>query len=419
MTAVDISENVYKKTFNNYDEARRYLFKLYNNNYTILNKRPTLDGGFFGIGQKEKLEITYKILDRFNDNDMFSRISQKREESHENVSFDKNKEELLKNLQAQMGQPVIQTQMNELVRQISELNSKIDSQPAVVPVPSTAEEHSSIQRIEEMLAQNEFTYSFIKRIKDRLKSEFSLEKLEDFKLVQRQVVDWIGESIGVDNDVSVRLPRTVILVGPTGVGKTTTLVKLAAQNVIAAKNNGKVIRMCFISTDSMRVGAQEQLERWVNLFEIKVEKAENAEDVKMLYERYKNSVDMIFIDTGGYSPNDATHIGRMKATLDVPGMNPEIYLAVTASTKARDLVNIMQNYEPFGYKSVIITKCDESNQYGNVISVLYERHKRVSYITNGQKASGCIEKANPISFLMRLEDFEIDRIHIEDKFGVN
>ena len=79
----------------------------------------------------------------------------------------------------------------------------------------------------------------------------------------------------------------------------------------------------------------------------------------------------------------------------------------------------MQNYEPFGYKSVIVTKCDESNQYGNVISVLSERHKSISYITNGQKASGCIEKANPVSFLIRLEDFEIDRIHIEDKFGVN
>ena len=70
-----------------------------------------------------------------------------------------------------------------------------------------------------------------------------IEKLEDFKLVQRQVVDWIGESINVSRDVTVRLPRTIILVGPTGVGKTTTLVKLAAQNVIAAKKNGKVIRI--------------------------------------------------------------------------------------------------------------------------------------------------------------------------------
>ena len=93
------------------------------------------------------------------------------------------------------------------------------------------------------------------------------------------------------------------------------------RKVIAAKKNGKVIRMCFITTDSMRVGAQEQLERWVNLFDIKVEKAETAEDVQSIYESYKNSVDMIFIDTGGYSPNDAAHIGKMKTVLDVPGIS--------------------------------------------------------------------------------------------------
>ena len=156
MTAIDISENVYTEIFNNYEEARQHLFKLYNKNYQILDKHPTLDGGFFGFGQKQKLSVTYKILDRFNDNELFSRIPQKREETHENVSFDKNKEELLKNLQAQSGQPVLQTQMNELVRQISELNSKIDSQQSTTIV-TTAEDHINIQKIEDLLAKNEFT----------------------------------------------------------------------------------------------------------------------------------------------------------------------------------------------------------------------------------------------------------------------
>ena len=109
----------------------------------------------------------------------------------------------------------------------------------------------------------------------------------------------------------------------------------------------------------------------------------------------------------------------MKETLDVPGMNPDVYLAVMASTKSRDLINIMRNYEPFGYNSVIITKCDESNQYGNVISVVWEKNKNISYLTTGQKAAGCIEKANVFYFLIRMMGFKVDRIHIEDKFGVN
>ena len=103
--------------------------------------------------------------------------------------------------------------------------------------------------------------------------------------------------------------------------------------------------------------------------------------------------------------------------LSVQGMNPDVYLTVTASTKARDLNTIMQNYEPFGYQSVIITKCDESEQYGNVISVLHERHKSISYITNGQKITQTIAKADVVEFLKRLEGFAIDRVHIEDKFN--
>ena len=77
----------------------------------------------------------------------------------------------------------------------------------------------------------------------------------------------------------------------------------------------------------------------------------------------------------------------------------------------------MQNYEPFGYKSVIVTKCDESEQFGNVISVMYEKHKSISYITHGQVASRDITKANVVDFLIRLDNFKVDRIHIEDKFG--
>ena len=103
--------------------------------------------------------------------------------------------------------------------------------------------------------------------------------------------------------------------------------------------------------------------------------------------------------------------------LDVRGLNPDVYLAVMASTKGRDLKKIMQNYEPFGYQSVIITKCDESDQYGNVISVLSERHKSVSYLTDGQNVSKTLSRASVVDFLIRLENFKIDRTHIEDKFG--
>lgn len=107
----------------------------------------------------------------------------------------------------------------------------------------------------------------------------------------------------------------------------------------------------------------------------------------------------------------------MKNILEVPGLNPDIYLMMDAKTKARDMINIMQNYEPFGYGSVIISKCDEAGVLGNVISALSEKHKTISYITTGQSAARDIKRVNPLDFIMRLEGFNIDRDHIEEKFN--
>ena len=135
-----------------------------------------------------------------------------------------------------------------------------------------------------------------------------------------------------------------------------------------------------------------------------------------MFTEYKDHCDAIYIDTSGYSPNDSENIGKMKSLLDVPGLSPEMYLAFDAKTKSRDIANIIKNYEPFGYNAVIVTKCDESEQYGNVISALYEKHKSIAYITDGQNAARNIIPANVIYFLTRLEGFNIDRAHIEEKF---
>lgn len=385
-------------TVKNLQEARVALYEKFGHSYNIVKTKRSLKGGFFGLGQKEYLDVYYQV-------------------QSEEDTFAKNREEILKKTPTSTLESVlIKSELDQLDSKMNELLQKMnDSSNA------SSETHKSISRIEELLDRNEFSLKYINYIKDKIKKSFSLEELEDFDIVQRKVVDWIGESINVAPEQVFRKPYVGIIVGPTGVGKTTTLVKLAVQYILKNKEQGRKVDICFITIDSMRVGAFEQLARFGDLLNITVKKAEKAEDVKFIYEEVKSAVDAIFIDTSGYSPNDAEHLGAMKMTLSVQGMNPDVYLAVCASTKARDIENIMRNYEPFGYKSVIITKCDESEQYGNIISVLFDSHKSVSYITNGQQiAQGkCIKRAEVVDFLVRLEDFQVDRIHIEDKFGVN
>lgn len=391
-----------KITGRSFEECKEKLFSLYGKDYRITNKSVEWrQGGFLHLSKKPVSVVSYVVKSYSSEAEQLSR----------------NRDAILENQKGSL----ISSQTKEIEKigaSIEELKEEMSRQIKNIAV-QTQDKHESIQKIEEMLEQNEFSFSYINMMEEKIRNEFSLEQLNNFDLVERRVVDWIGETITVSKDSVFRPPHVFIIVGPTGVGKTTTLVKLAAQFVknYAGSHDGKRPAICFITTDTMRVGAMEQLERWGKHMGSNVYKAERAEDLKTLYDDNRNNMDAIFIDTSGFSPNDATHIAQMKMLLEVSGMSPDIYLAVTASTKARDLQNIMQNYEPFGYKSVIVTKCDESEQFGNVISVLFDRHKTVSYITHGQVASRDITKANVVDFLMRLDEFKIDRIHIEDRFG--
>jgi flagellar biosynthesis protein FlhF len=245
-----------------------------------------------------------------------------------------------------------------------------------------------------------------------------VDELDNFDAVQRTVVDWIGKSISIYPETIHKAPHVIILVGPTGVGKTTTIAKLAGtllKNASQKKQPKPSIRM--ITIDHTRVGAEEQLRRFGVLMDVAVDKAESAADVKQIFDTYKDSLDVLFIDTPGYSPNDFENIGKMCGILGIPGMNKDVYLTITASVKARDLVSIIQVYEQFNYDSVIITKCDETSAFGNVLSVLSEKHKPIAYITDGQQVPKKIERASVVRFLTNLNDFKIDRNHIEEVFS--
>ena len=407
---------VLKMTGRTLDECKAKLFEKFNNEYTIRGKRTMLKGGFLGIGQKEVVEVSYTV-DREDDvqktaSAYASKLSSRNgtDATSAVAAFNKTKDELLR--AAQM--TAFNTAMNA---RMSQMEDTISKQLKTIAF-AASEKHPSIKKIESLLEENEFTFSYINEITEKLQSNFTLDALEDFKAVERKVVDWIGKTISIAPEKIQRPPHVVVIVGPTGVGKTTTLVKLATKMVSEAKREERRIpSFAFITTDTMRVGAYEQLASYSTIFETKLEKAETVEDLKKLYDEKRENFDAIFIDTSGYSPNDTENIGKMKAVLDVRGMKPDIHLAVAASTKATDLANIMQNYEQFGYNSVIVTKCDESKQYGNVISVLHEKNKKISYIADGQKVVRDIHRADVVQFLIRLSGFDVDRVHIEDEFG--
>lgn len=393
----------------NIEICKQKLREAYGNDWTYKGQKTRqVSYGPFKLRKKWVVELSYS---RGRDRSYESEASSRK--AAEDAEYEKNRNALLvTSLTTQLSSQIAQ----KLEETKNELSAQIASKAG-----GSSEEHETITKIEDILYQNDFSKDYIKEIKDKIRANFSLEQLENFDLVEHKVVDWIGESIQLAPENVHRPPHVVIIVGPTGVGKTTTLVKLAAQFMLSyrkdPRNEGRKPSLCFIATDFMRVGALQQLERYGDLMRCDVLKAEKTEDLKTLYDENKDNMDAIFIDTSGCSPNDAVHLATMKNLLNVPQMKPDVYLAVTASSKSRDLENIFQNYEPFGYNSIIVTKCDESSQYGNVISVLQQKHKTISFVTDGQNVTHDLKRASIVDFLIRLEGFEIDKAHIEDKFG--
>jgi flagellar biosynthesis protein FlhF len=364
----------------------------YGDQAKILTHRSVRYGGLLGFFTREGVEITgYLTQDS----------GKKRV-----LDLEEEKKKVLSVMPAAKAQD---TTLQQVLKEVQSLKEKLDTPPVAVRTDS----HPTISRIEELLRNNDFTENYTRRMVEKLKKEFSLESLDDFDRVQDTVVDWIGESVKVYREKKKSGPTIFILVGPTGVGKTTTIAKLAALYGIGA-NRPKKVRI--LTIDNYRIAAKEQIETYGEIMGIPVACVETFADLKKYIALYQD-VDMVFIDTIGKSPKDFVKLAEMKELLEAAAGSASIHLAVSATTKAMDIHDIMSQFEPFGYGSVIITKLDETTRVGNIISSLADRGKSVSFLTDGQRVPQDIELASVGRLLSRLQGFRIKTDHIEKKFG--
>jgi len=299
----------------------------------------------------------------------------------------------------------------QILDSLQEIKEKIES-------TGKKEEHPSFVRAAELLKLNDFSEKYISGMLERLRKELPLDTLDDFDAVQDRMVHWIGESISIyRQQEKTRRGRIMVLIGPTGVGKTTTIAKLAAVFGFGIGNSSKQgIPVRMITIDAFRIGAKAQLESYGNIMQIPVSYIDNKADLKKEFALYSEDTALFLVDTIGKSPKDSAKLGEMKELLDGCGRGAEIHLVLSACTKASDIEDILRQFEPFNYRSVLLTKMDETSRIGNVISALAEKGKSVSYITDGQKVPNDIKKATVPRFLINLEEFKIDRDMIEKCF---
>ena len=320
----------------------------------------------------------------------------------------KNPDQAIQHAQEQEEQEASQQQI--ILDKLREIQEQLDAKKA------PPEDHPSLTRIEQMLRQNDFSENYIAGMLDRARKELPLETLENFPAMQNRLLEWIGESIKIfETPQHPRGGRIMVLVGPTGVGKTTTIVKLAA--IFGIENSGRPpLSVRMITIDGFRIGAPEQIEKYCRIMEIPISYVDNHRDLRREIDLYRERTDIILVDTIGRSPRDSTKLGEMKELLDALGSKAEIHLALSASTKTSDIEHILRQFEPFNYQAVLLTKLDETRHVGNIISALADRGKPVSFVTDGQHVPKDIRKASVVRFLINLDEFQVDRDEIEKRF---
>jgi flagellar biosynthesis protein FlhF len=386
-----------------YGECMEKIRARYGNGIKVLNEKVIRKSGFLGLGSHEEVEIT----------GTYGNITPPP------VDFETAKRQILAAADKAAPEAALQTvlkEINNLGGAVRTLSEKVDAGLSLPAASAERIEHASLQKLEEDLLQNDFSPSFIKTILERVRREFPLEELDNYEEVQKRVVPWIGERIAIYQEPEPKkAPRIIVLVGPTGVGKTTTIAKLAALYGELSDGAWKYsVRL--VTLDSYRIGGKQQIEKYGEIMEIPVSTVENQESLKKVLALYRQDVDYVLVDTIGESPRNYGELGKMKAVLDACGSRAEPHLCLSASTKASDIEETLRQFESFKYKSVIITKLDETSRVGNVISALSESGKSVSFITDGQTVPSNIAKAQVTRFLINLEGFLIDRDALARRF---
>ncbi len=194
--------------------------------------------------------------------------------------------------------------------------------------------------------------------------------------------------------------KIIFFIGPTGVGKTTTIAKIASELAVNQKK-----KVALITTDTYRIKAAEQLRTYADIMEVPFRIAYNEDDVKGNLEEFEE-YDFILVDTAGYSPKDEEKRMEMKQLLDsakkISETEIDTYLVMSITTKYRDLISISDLYREITDYKLIFTKLDETDSFGNMLNIKLHTGVEIAYVTNGQEVPKDIEVFNPQSIVRSL-----------------
>lgn len=334
----------------------------------ILNSKQILSGGFLGLFKKKRIEIIAAL-----DPDPLPSQSDK----HSNA---------------------IPTSSNAI-----DLSSKIDSNSEVLNEIKHLKKIIEVQSIKNKEnLQPDYKIAFQYLLEQELDRKYAEEIINtvvkyhqetritpDIEQIMRDIGKEINNKMNGLTFQGITYDKKIVqFVGPTGVGKTTTIAKVAANSLL---NDHK--RVAFITSDTYRIAAIEQLKTYARILDIPLEVVYTTDDYKNAINKFAG-YDLILVDTAGRNFRDERYVQELKKGIDMQ-LNTDIYLVLSLTAKPKDLTEIYDQFYHIPIKEVIFTKIDETRQYGSIVNIALDKQVGVAYLTNGQDVPDDLLQVTP------------------------
>ena len=243
--------------------------------------------------------------------------------------------------------------------------------------------------IQEALRRQEVDESILKDMAARLPAGDTLLDSLDARAAD-VLAEYLGKTMNFSEGITLNKHgvRIVALIGATGVGKTTTLAKIAARFVLDHN-----IRAALITADTYRISAVEQLKTYSDIIGLPLEIVYSPDELKVAIHKHRDK-DLILIDTAGRSQHNEYQMNELQDFLAVHS-HIERHLVMSATTKQRDAADILEKFSVCNPDCVIFTKTDETSSVGIILNLLADKGIALSFLTNGQSVPDDIVPATP------------------------
>lgn len=322
-----------------------------------------------------------------------------KEKNSQIISEERLLEEKLDSLHSLLEQQIQRREEVKVAEEPEEVRETKDNKNSNESAQEDADKTKAVlSLIRETIVENEvepkYADSILEEIEKNLKANMPMEHILS-NVYQRMILRF-GKPECIEP--AKEGPKVVFFVGTTGVGKTTTIAKIASKFVVEEKK-----KLALLTADTYRIAASEQLRTYANILEVPFRVIYTPEELGDAIKDF-SSYDYILVDTAGHSQNNDKQRDDMADFVKFAQgkAEQEIYLVVSATTKYKDLKSIADKYKKmFDYK-MIFTKLDETSEYGNLLNMKIYTGASMSYITCGQNVPEDIETFNAQSTVKKL-----------------